>query len=170
MAALAGRVVVLCLSRLTFFSSIGTRLLFGLALTCVAACTAPPPRTPAAQPPGGQPDPSPSEPSADLPRLSAWLVAPSRQAVARFEHRAAPGSPTTTPDLIVAGKRVDPRTHGPALPARQTTVVLLSVPREADTVDRRVPLPGDARLGWARFSPDGAWLALALARMDSTEL
>ncbi len=145
------------------------RVTLGLALACLAACGAP---RPSSAPSLGPPLQSalgidaPSEASTGPARL----VAPTRDLVARFEHRPSDRSSLQAQPIIVAGIAVDARAHGPAVAARQTTVVLQSVGARPAPADRRVALPAYGRLTWAAFSPDGARLALGLARGDSTEL
>ena len=82
-----------------------------------------------------------------------------------------PGYPSiedfSQPMLRIAGLRIDPLTNGPSRPRYSIGYTLKGIP---DGNEIAVDLPADAKLGSARWSPDGKHFAFTNTRSDGIDL
>jgi dipeptidyl aminopeptidase/acylaminoacyl peptidase len=112
------------------------------------------------------PDPIPA--MLDAPTLPQALVSPDRAWLLLLEQPSLPAiTDLAAPMLRLAGSRIDPRTTGPRLGARITSLVLT---RLADGTQRRIATPASANLGAVQWAPDGRHIAFTHTRADGIEL
>ncbi|HEX9611696.1 MAG TPA: prolyl oligopeptidase family serine peptidase, partial [Gemmatimonadales bacterium] len=96
------------------------------------------------------------------------LVSPDRTTVLLAEQPSMPGiAELAEPMLRLAGSRINPRTNGPHLAGRITSLVLKRI---ADGVERRITLPQDPAVGFVMWSPNGRRVAFTHTRDTGLEL
>lgn len=71
------------------------------------------------------------------------------------------------PTVLLAGRRVDPRTHGPHAPLSYDGFTVIDL---ASGQHKQIPLPRGATVGFPLWAPDGSRFAFTLTASRDTEL
>jgi dipeptidyl aminopeptidase/acylaminoacyl peptidase len=104
----------------------------------------------------------------DAPRSPSISISPDRQWLIETERPALPPiSELAEPLLSLAGRRINPRTNGPA---RQAAYEGLRVGKLTDRTRRSVALPAGARMGNISWAPDSRRIAFTLTQDSGIEL
>src|SRR5262249_13830466 len=104
----------------------------------------------------------------DIPPPPAAILSSGRDYLVLAETRLYPPiADLARPVLRLAGLRIDPRTNGPQLPPRYTSLTLRPVRGGKDV---RLELPPGARPGLPVWSPDGKQFAVLNTARDRVEL
>ncbi|MEM7201458.1 MAG: prolyl oligopeptidase family serine peptidase [Planctomycetota bacterium] len=112
--------------------------------------------------------PKPLVDAATAPPSPSVSVSPDRASLVLVEQESMPSIATMArPILRLAGRRIDPATHGPQRGARGTSLTLVSI---ADGTQRPVRVPGDADLGRPIWAADGLRFAFTNTTNDAIQL
>ena len=104
----------------------------------------------------------------DAPPPPTTDLSPTKDTLALIERASMPAlSELAQPVLLLAGRRINPRTNGPHRAQIARSITLKSI---ADGSERKVTMPAAPALSWIGFSADGKRFAFTQQRDNGIEL